>query len=171
LSSANGYSTALSNSAVPQSGTGITFPATQSASSDANTLDDYEEGTWTPVIGGSTTTSGQSYSVQSGRYTKIGSQVTLTFRASLSNKGTMTGAYAIIKGLPFNLGTGAQTAGAISVWNNMNTGFTSMMLQGDDANNFAYLSAATGTVANTVVLGPGDINSSTSLWGSITYFV
>ena len=26
----------------------ITFPATQSASSDANTLDDYEEGNWTP---------------------------------------------------------------------------------------------------------------------------
>jgi hypothetical protein len=29
------------------SGSGISFPATQSASSDANTLDDYEEGTWT----------------------------------------------------------------------------------------------------------------------------
>jgi hypothetical protein len=31
------------------SGTGITFPATASASTDANTLDDYEEGTWTPT--------------------------------------------------------------------------------------------------------------------------
>ena len=31
------------------SGAGITFPATQSASSDANTLDDYEEGTWNPT--------------------------------------------------------------------------------------------------------------------------
>jgi hypothetical protein len=30
------------------SGAGITFPATISASSNANTLDDYEEGTWTP---------------------------------------------------------------------------------------------------------------------------
>jgi hypothetical protein len=29
------------------SGSGITFPATQSASTNANTLDDYEEGTWT----------------------------------------------------------------------------------------------------------------------------
>ena len=33
------------------SGAGITFPATQSASTDANTLDDYEEGTWTPNQG------------------------------------------------------------------------------------------------------------------------
>ena len=36
--------------AIPSSGTGITFPATQSASSNANTLDDYEEGTWTPTV-------------------------------------------------------------------------------------------------------------------------
>jgi hypothetical protein len=33
------------------SGSGISFPATQSASTNANTLDDYEEGTWTPTIG------------------------------------------------------------------------------------------------------------------------
>ena len=34
------------------SGAGITFPATQSASTDANTLDDYEEGTFTPTVAG-----------------------------------------------------------------------------------------------------------------------
>jgi hypothetical protein len=49
------------------SGTGITFPATQSASTDANTLDDYEEGTWTPSVGGSATYGAQ----QNGRYIKI----------------------------------------------------------------------------------------------------
>jgi hypothetical protein len=38
------------------SGSGISFPATQSASSDANTLDDYEEGTWTPSVGWGTAT-------------------------------------------------------------------------------------------------------------------
>ena len=37
------------------SGSGITFPATASASSNANTLDDYEEGTWTPTLGGTAT--------------------------------------------------------------------------------------------------------------------
>jgi len=36
--------------ASPASGIGITFPATQTASSNANTLDDYEEGTWTPRL-------------------------------------------------------------------------------------------------------------------------
>jgi hypothetical protein len=45
----------------------IAFPATQSASAGANTLDDYEEGDWTPVLtfGGGTT--GITYTVQLGR--------------------------------------------------------------------------------------------------------
>jgi hypothetical protein len=54
------------------SGAGITFPATQSASSDANTLDDYEEGTFTPTAVGSTTAGTGTYGTQTGVYTKIG---------------------------------------------------------------------------------------------------
>ena len=60
------------------SGAGITFPATQSASSDANTLDDYEEGTWTPTISGSTTAGTGTYTVQTGVYTKIGNTVSIS---------------------------------------------------------------------------------------------
>lgn len=51
------------------SGAGITFPATQSASSNANTLDDYEEGTWTPTMTGATVVGTPTYA---GYYTKIG---------------------------------------------------------------------------------------------------
>jgi len=58
--------------AVPSSGTGIAFPATQSASSDANTLDDYEEGTFTPTIVATTTNPTITYGRQDGRYVKIG---------------------------------------------------------------------------------------------------
>jgi hypothetical protein len=57
------------------SGAGITFPATQSASSNANTLDDYEEGTWTPVIRGSSSAGTGTYTTQQGTYTKIGNSV------------------------------------------------------------------------------------------------
>jgi hypothetical protein len=60
------------------SGAGISFPATQSASSDANTLDDYEEGTWTPTIEGTSTAGTGTYSYQVGRYIKIGKQVTVS---------------------------------------------------------------------------------------------
>ena len=51
---------------------GIKFPTTQVSSPDLNTLDDYEEGTWTPVISGVTT--GFTYT-SSGFYTKIGKVV------------------------------------------------------------------------------------------------
>ena len=65
------------------SGAGITFPATQSASSDANTLDDYEEGTWTPNSTGITVVGTFS---SSGIYTKIGRVVTViaTFAGTTS---------------------------------------------------------------------------------------
>ena len=59
------------------SGSGITFPATQSASTDANTLDDYEEGTFTPTITGLSTTGTGTYTSQNGRYVKIGRSVTV----------------------------------------------------------------------------------------------
>ncbi|NBU73034.1 MAG: hypothetical protein EBS53_16605 [Bacteroidetes bacterium] len=60
------------NGAVPQTGTGITFPATQNASSNANTLDDYEEGTWTPTNAGDAT---GTISNASGEYVKVGRMV------------------------------------------------------------------------------------------------
>lgn len=50
----------------------IAFPASQSASADANTLDDYEEGTFTPTIIGTSAAGAGTYSVQTGTYTKIG---------------------------------------------------------------------------------------------------
>jgi hypothetical protein len=55
------------------SGSGITFPSSQSASSNANTLDDYEEGTWTPTI----SSAGYTADVNTGIYTKVGRVVTI----------------------------------------------------------------------------------------------
>lgn len=71
-------------------GVGITFPANQSASSNANTLDDYEEGTWTPTLASGT------MNVRSAMYTKIGRQVTVQIWAD-----TFSSTVNIIGGLPF----------------------------------------------------------------------
>jgi hypothetical protein len=81
------------------SGAGVTFPATQSTSSNANTLDDYEEGTWTPVFASASgsITGGSKY----GSYTKVGNLVSVqifiggTFTIS-SPSGGLT-----ISGFPF----------------------------------------------------------------------
>ena len=53
----------------------MTFPATQVPSSDPNTLDDYEEGTWAPEVIGATTAGVGTYTDRLGWYTKIGNVV------------------------------------------------------------------------------------------------
>jgi len=81
------------------SGAGITFPATQSASTDANTLDDYEEGTWTPTISYTSSDGNLSYATQVGRYTKVGNLVTITGQVVFSET-TASGSVRIAS-LPF----------------------------------------------------------------------
>jgi hypothetical protein len=79
--------------AVSASGVGITFPATQSASSDANTLDDYEEGSWTPTFtAASGTLAGFS---SSGLYTKIGRTVNIIGKVSCTGIGSASGQMAV----------------------------------------------------------------------------
>jgi hypothetical protein len=77
----------------------IKFPATQNASSDANTLDDYEEGTWTPTLtssSGTITTPGTC----TGTYTKIGRFVIVRCTTSITTLGSAAGDLRI-SGSPF----------------------------------------------------------------------
>jgi len=86
------------NLVIGTSGQGIDFSATPGTGT-SELLDDYEEGTWTPTLlfgGGNNCT----YSVQTGDYTKIGRQVTLTCTITLSAVGGATGG-ATISGFPF----------------------------------------------------------------------
>jgi hypothetical protein len=53
----------------------ISFPATQVPSADGNTLDDYEEKTFSPTAIGTSTAGTGTYTTQSGTYTKIGNRV------------------------------------------------------------------------------------------------
>jgi hypothetical protein len=82
--------------ATSTTGCGIAFPATQVTSTDANTLDDYEEGIWTPSIGGSAT-----YNSRWGSYTKVGRVVTCQFWISVNAIGS--GSATTITGLPFSI--------------------------------------------------------------------
>ena len=93
-----GVATANSLGGLLQLNSGITFPATRVASSDPNTLDEYEEGTWTPTIVGVATAGAGMYTTQVGRYTRIGNVVTAFFNLNWSahtGVGNMT-----LAGLP-----------------------------------------------------------------------
>jgi hypothetical protein len=92
------------------SGAGITFPATQSASTDANTLDDYEEGTWTAAVtvaSGSVTMGNNTCS-----YLKIGKVVYIKGYIYIASVSSPSGAVTIT-GLPFS---GDGTASAWGGW-------------------------------------------------------
>lgn len=79
----------------------IKFPATQNASADPNTLDDYEEGTFTPIVYGMGTEGVGTYSTQSGIYTKLGRDVNFIITLAWS---AHTGVGVMrVKGLPFVL--------------------------------------------------------------------
>lgn len=83
----------------------LKFPATAVSSADRNTLDDYEEGTFTPTLVSSSTS--YTYSAQNGAYTKIGRQVTISFSITLTKKSGGTNSPVTITGLPFPSMSGA----------------------------------------------------------------
>jgi hypothetical protein len=95
---------ANANGGVLQLNGGITFPATQVAASNGNTLDDYEEGAFTPTLSFGGNSVGITYTSQKGQYIKIGRNVFINFYMFLANKGSSTGA-AGITGFPFGTGT------------------------------------------------------------------
>jgi hypothetical protein len=80
---------------------GLKFPSTQVPSANVNTLDDYEEGTFSPLIEGTATAGAATYTTQDGFYTKIGNLVTVNIKM-VWTAHTGTGSL-IIRGLPFTV--------------------------------------------------------------------
>jgi len=156
VASVNKGTTFVLEGGTSSAGTGIAFPATQSASTDANTLDDYEEGIWTPTLSSSgTAPTVSTYDGRFGRYIKIGGQVTAIcyIRATISSIGSGNPS---ITGLPFSDGAGYLTGPSIGIYNLLNSRPT-----------YAYISGASvlleGSAYTTTALG--------YLTFSITYFV
>jgi hypothetical protein len=89
----------------------IKFPATQNPSSDGNTLDDYEEGSFTPTLTAVTSGSVTTYNYQEGRYVKIGKLVWVHGIVGASNIGTATGNVRL-SGLPFTSSNSGSANGA-----------------------------------------------------------
>jgi hypothetical protein len=107
----------------------IKFPATQNASSDANTVDDYEEGTWTPTVAAASVT----YTQRVGIYTKIGNVVYISCYVQIATITSPTGGAGsnFISGLPFTSlpFTSAYYPNFATSWNGSNFGGTVGMAQ------------------------------------------
>jgi hypothetical protein len=171
--SANSYitfSTATANNSNPServrvTSNGLTF---NGDTASANALDDYEEGTWTMGISFGGASVGVTYGNNTGKYTKIGRQVTVTGYVNLTSKGSSTGNVEIT-GLPF-----AQT-GSIQNY----SAAASYMVGVTFANQFTIIGLTGTTLAIYEIseAGPSslitnaDFNNDSEVLISYTYFV
>lgn len=153
------------------SGAGISFPATASASSDANTLDDYEEGDCSSSIAitGTTTAGTATYSVKVGQYIKVGALVTV-YMYLVWTGHTATGDMEVT-GLPFtikNTGDGF-CAASIGFLNNISLSANSLATAFGIANTtrVALHQYAVGGGASSAV----SMDAAGGLMISITYSV
>ena len=127
----------LAGGSTTATGTGIAFPATQSASSDANTLDDYEEGTWTTTIPAAANITGTP-TLSEARYTKVGRLVTLEGFFSAQTTSSNTNTYWTFT-LPFVTAANSSGAcGAAKQESNFIVGAVSDSTS--SSNNIAYVS-------------------------------
>ena len=136
------------------SGFGIDFAQTDNASGmSSEVLDDYEEGTYTPVI---TADSGSvvSYHNTEGAYTKIGRYVKCIMRIRVNNSGSLGGNIRV--SLPFTVAnvmtsTGLDGSGQADYWSSQNTAIVhlSAVPASDSSTAFLYIATgATATISN-----------------------
>ena len=146
----------------------IKFPATQNASSDANTLDDYEEGTWTPAFSFTTTNGSLTYDSVYGRYTKIGNIVNATLYLGVLSKGTASGDCRIT--LPFTSSSTTANYQCSSCWIGSATGTSGSYMVYTAPNEalarFQY--SNTGAQSN---LTSSNVQNATGFMVNITYQV
>ena len=117
------------------SSTGITVTGgiALGGTATANILDDYEEGSFTPVFTGSSGSTG-SYDTgeHEARYTKIGRLVTIQFKVTLTNKGSWGGEVRFTT-LPFSVSVTMPSTGSV--------GLTQVDIPGDASAHNVYVTS------------------------------
>ena len=150
---------------------GISFPnGSPTYPANAETLDAYEEGTWTPnlLFGGANV--GMTYFDNNAKYTKIGRQVSITIYLALTGVGSSTGD-ATISGLPYTSGSsgrGYASAGAIFFDNISYTGQLQVSIGGGGITILFQKVTESGVDSN---LTNSNFSALTEMSISFTYFV
>jgi hypothetical protein len=150
----------LSGNVIPASGFGIDFAAT-AGTGTSELLADYEEGTWSPVVGGNAT-----YTFQEGYYTKVGRVVTVTFVLIINVLGT--GSTTIMSGLPFASGAPNRSGGSMAYWTDLATNvlyLAPFVTTGNSSLSFISQTASGVTVTDSAAI----FGNSASVQGTVTY--
>ena len=152
---------------------GVVFGATGGAVS-SKTLDDYEEGTWTPTLEGAVSAGSYSVAIEdsSCKYTKVGRQVTVTgrFTFTVSSAGS---SYAKIGGLPFATSATNAMAGAVRTKGiGLAAGTVSLCTLNPTSGSVSYFAIGQSIDnANSVLLDIAGISSTDQITVTLTYFV
>jgi len=154
---------ATGNLVIGTAGKGIDFSADPSAAGmTSELLDDYEEGTWTPSVGGTPT-----YVRQFGTYTKVGRVVTVNFTVQLD---AATGASATtITGLPFTAASSStlRQSGSVAYFDALATAVTSIVPVVDSGQT--SITFAGTTAAQTLISQINVFSTFTYVQASLTY--
>jgi hypothetical protein len=134
----------------------------------ANLLDDYEEGTWTPVLASDAIAGG--YTTQVGKYTKIGNVVNVSFNVQMSSIGSFAGAVVTVTGLPFTAANNAcEEIGTVNVKSPASALAGVSYLRVLNNGTEARLEQNSGTTTADHNCNANKIDTGTLLQGSITY--
>jgi hypothetical protein len=131
----------------------------------ANLLDDYEEGTWTPVLDSSNGDATFTYTAQNGHYTKVGRLVTVSFWVAGTATSIGTGTNCVLENLPFAqsaLSNSRHGAAAFGIADGFVTTQPTGLYYIENATTLMYLTGITPSNFNTV--------SAMSLYGQFFFY-
>ena len=132
---------------------------------------DYEDGTWMPTIAGTTVAGVQTYSVQSGLYTRTGNMVIAHFTLTMTAKDDATSGNILIAGLPYESADGSGFAGAVkSIANvDLNPGYSQFVIRiRPNGNDDVIVSMIGDNVASISATG-ADLSATTTISGLLVY--
>ena len=151
--------------ATPGAG-GLAFPVTAVAVADANTLDDYEEGNWTPVVtftgGNGDLTTAEALGV----YTKIGRLVQISFNVEFTETTALTN--LTITGVPFTSGGVSRSAAGCFIDNMTLVSGAPLILLGLTSTTITVNQTRTGAETSITNLNTG---ASSRVRGILTYSI
>jgi hypothetical protein len=148
---------------------GIKFPATQVTSADGNTLDDYEEGTWTAtLLCGSSGTITLKAGNQTGVYTKIGRVVNVSGYFEVDSVNSPLGRLRV-SGLPFLQTNNDCVAVGICYLLTTNAYTGVPWCVGEGSNAHVYIDRNPGTGADPAIDLASAIKTNTEFYVNFTY--
>ena len=150
--------------ATASTGVAITGGVAIGGTGSANTLDDYEEGSWTPSVAGNTT-----YDNQVGRYVKIGNKVTLWFYIQINQRNS-PGVPYIAGTSPFTNSSAITGSGLVHYFEGIQNNAVVLTARIDPGGANINISGSTGSGGTTTNVNHDWVKNGGDIYGFVTHY-